>query len=883
MYWIIIIIILIIGYLISFFLGLNKDNQELRKLPLDKKFSIIVGIINNTFFDGVGVITKIDSREFNLYEEGRNQIIKFHYSTGHLTIIWRYKYYQKEIVYERQFNNVRNLSIFEQQEIGEEMISQMLIVIENHKKNVMSSKKNIRFDKPFVDCNDGIGYLKKKEVFEDDVLYTLFERRYLNGQLWERYIIRNGERDGEWTNYNENGNLSTKISYKSGIKNGICEEYYENGQLKEKLYYLDGKLEGEGCLYFNNGKLKNKTNFISDKLLGYHYEYYKNGNLLSKSYFINDKRDGVSEVYYENGQLEEKSFYKNNLKQGHFEEYYENGYLKERGIYKDDNKCIDNRILKNNNLTEEWWNNLSPEWKKLILYNINFVPHTYNNKKYKQSINTYDTEYYSYTNVVACLKYDSTLELNETDTDEILSKVWELQRFFIQGFSGRICDLKPLSKLINLKSLNIWSSNVDYSAINSMTNLIELHLWNNKSRSSLNLISLSKLKELTLFGHRGEIISLEKLTNLTKLNVCKTIMELNLLKNLKNLNKLEISHTFDYQSDFDKWDSELISHTFDLNKLSSLISINEIVIHSLNSQIKGSVDKLSCLVNLEKIEINGFITDINFIEKLEKLIYLKISNTRTPVNSEFELGLDLNPLSNLTELKHLELELCNSNLSPIKNLIGLKELKLSGENLNLNPISKLINLEILNLNYMVDLDGIPELGGDPRGLIKFISELDEIDFSSISSLLNLRELDLSSNNIVNLELIITNLTKLEKLNLESNDIGSLDSLSNLVNLTHLNLKNNEISNLNPLSNLKNLTHLNLKNNEISNLNPLSNLKNLKEINMEERNYKFLIYDLSPISNLYNLKKIILTNRKLNTSLFSDNKKLEVEFPEYYYL
>ena len=76
-------------------------------------------------------------REFNLYEDGQNQIIKFQYSTGHLTITWKYKYFQKEIVHERQFNDVRNLSLFDQQKIGEQMINEMAIVVERHKNNVI--------------------------------------------------------------------------------------------------------------------------------------------------------------------------------------------------------------------------------------------------------------------------------------------------------------------------------------------------------------------------------------------------------------------------------------------------------------------------------------------------------------------------------------------------------------------------------------------------------------------------------------------------------------------------------------------------------------------------------------------------------------------------
>lgn len=136
MFWTIVLVI--IGYtLIRFFFDLNKDNYELQDQPLSDKFGVIVNSINDVAFTGKGLTSPLNKRAFNLYENGQNQIILFRYSTGHLTIMWKYKYFQKEIVHERTFNNVRNLSIFEQQRIADQMIFEMAQVVENHKNNVI--------------------------------------------------------------------------------------------------------------------------------------------------------------------------------------------------------------------------------------------------------------------------------------------------------------------------------------------------------------------------------------------------------------------------------------------------------------------------------------------------------------------------------------------------------------------------------------------------------------------------------------------------------------------------------------------------------------------------------------------------------------------------
>jgi len=132
-----ILIVFIIFILFNFFNDLNKDNYDLQVQTIDEKFSILVVAINQYAFIGRGKLTKLDKRSFNLYEVGGNQIIHFVYGTGHLTIIWKYKYFQKEVVYEKQFNNVRNISVFQQERIAKVIIQEMDEVINEHKSSIL--------------------------------------------------------------------------------------------------------------------------------------------------------------------------------------------------------------------------------------------------------------------------------------------------------------------------------------------------------------------------------------------------------------------------------------------------------------------------------------------------------------------------------------------------------------------------------------------------------------------------------------------------------------------------------------------------------------------------------------------------------------------------
>jgi len=159
------ILITLIGFiLIRFITSLNKDNDDLQDKSLSDKFSVIVSALNDQAFNGNGDITTVDKRTFNLYQEGQNQIVSFEYSTGHLTIIWRYKYFQKELIHERQFKNVRNLSLFEQGKIAETVIKEMDEKIEHHNNLILKDAPETITNKQVKIIQD---YYREKNSDED--------------------------------------------------------------------------------------------------------------------------------------------------------------------------------------------------------------------------------------------------------------------------------------------------------------------------------------------------------------------------------------------------------------------------------------------------------------------------------------------------------------------------------------------------------------------------------------------------------------------------------------------------------------------------------------------------------------------------------------------
>jgi hypothetical protein len=212
MIWI--VVIGIVGFIfIRFFSDLNKDNTDLQGQPLSKKFAVIMNTINRVAYDGMGKVTVIDKRNFKLYQDGQNQIINFQYGTGHLTITWKYKYFQKEIVHEKTYNNVRNLSLFEQQKIADNMISEMEQVVENHKNNVIGS-----------DFSNNKMTQSKSDKNDETINYN---RLYVSGTNSSYHCLKFFE-DGEVIDASVNGNiLDTHV--KEGLDNWFKKGYHDKG------------------------------------------------------------------------------------------------------------------------------------------------------------------------------------------------------------------------------------------------------------------------------------------------------------------------------------------------------------------------------------------------------------------------------------------------------------------------------------------------------------------------------------------------------------------------------------------------------------------------------------------------------------------------------
>ncbi len=211
---------------------------------------------------------------------------------------------------------------------------------------------------PFVDDQKhGLGF----EYDKNENIITI--TRYRNNKIIvQEYINRNnadGEKEGVWKEFYENGNLKEEKNYIDGKLNGYYKIYNEEGKLLNALKYKDGKVDLESKdnelsieikeEYDNDGNLIYQGSYNKNIPIGIHQYFNKDGNVIkSKTYniygkviaegivLLNGKEDGDWIYYHKNGKKSAIGKYNKGKKQGKWTYYYKNGKVQQVGSYASD-------------------------------------------------------------------------------------------------------------------------------------------------------------------------------------------------------------------------------------------------------------------------------------------------------------------------------------------------------------------------------------------------------------------------------------------------------------------------------------------------------------------------------------------------------------------
>ncbi len=166
-----------------------------------------------------------------------------------------------------------------------------------------------------------------KTFYSDGAIQSIEKPKSKLTRSYESWFI-NGKRDESYTKIYE-----YVYSTDNGDYHGKYKSFYKNKQLQASRHYMKGELHGIEEEYFENGNRKHKGAYKYSKMHGKFTYYYKNGGKYYEAHYVNNIKNGPFKSWYENGQVEIIGDLKQNTKHGNWKEYYKNGQLKKVYAY----------------------------------------------------------------------------------------------------------------------------------------------------------------------------------------------------------------------------------------------------------------------------------------------------------------------------------------------------------------------------------------------------------------------------------------------------------------------------------------------------------------------------------------------------------------------
>ena len=152
-----------------------------------------------------------------------------------------------------------------------------LIGLEDYKIVINAPKKGYW-------SNDDTGYAKSFYEFGDEGLHG-----------WGQ--VKNGQKNGVWTYYEENGRIMKQGEYKAEKKQGKWI-YYDNGQKESERSYNEGERHGLSIEWGKDGNtLRSIVNYKDGEMHGLGEEYGLDGDVDEVGQYQNGKRDGEWKIY----------------------------------------------------------------------------------------------------------------------------------------------------------------------------------------------------------------------------------------------------------------------------------------------------------------------------------------------------------------------------------------------------------------------------------------------------------------------------------------------------------------------------------------------------------------------------------------------------------
>ena len=142
-----------------------------------------------------------------------------------------------------------------------------------------------------------------------------------------------GQKHGEWVWFYPSGDTMTVSYYEDGDLDGPYVEYDEEGQPVTRGEYVAGY--EEGVWYYRNGTSVETGRYDGGKRTGLWTTTYSDDQVAAKINYDQDVRDGKYTAFWENGNIKTTGKYTNGLQDGTWIQYTEEGVQFLTTLFKD--------------------------------------------------------------------------------------------------------------------------------------------------------------------------------------------------------------------------------------------------------------------------------------------------------------------------------------------------------------------------------------------------------------------------------------------------------------------------------------------------------------------------------------------------------------------
>ncbi|CAL6063476.1 leucine-rich_repeat domain-containing protein [Hexamita inflata] len=265
------------------------------------------------------------------------------------------------------------------------------------------------------------------------------------------------------------------------------------------------------------------------------------------------------------------------------------------------------------------------------------------------------------------------------------------------------------------------------------------------------------------------------------------------------------------------------------------------------------------------------VTNLRFVEKFDiSTLTLFVSNDMsvklrsytlkelTILNSmeqdedgqqRWNIQIDDLQLENLEVLDLTNINLENSSLYNLSKFNTLRSLNVSKNNVDLTNIHSVTSLTKLSM-VQCGLKNIDQISSLVNLEDLELSSNGDMDLSPLQQVRSLKKLSMQECGLTNIDQI-TQLTNLEVLKLASNQLLTINSVGSLVNLKELNISKNNNLDITPLKDLVGLIKLNLSYCALTQLSALKSLINLQLLDLSD-NSGIIITELQYLKNITHL-------------------------------